>query len=92
MSPLRLRDSDNKYATVDGIAIRYIVKGDGSPVVLIHGAQDRVIPVENARNACKLLPQARLEVFEKCGHVPHLEKATEFNEAVIAFLDSDQSV
>jgi len=63
-----------------------------TPALLIHGAQDKAIPVEHAQNACKLLPQARLEVFEKCGHVPHIEKAAEFNEAVIAFLNSGQSV
>ena len=61
-----------------------------TPTLLIHGAEDRVIPVEYARNACKLLPRARLEVFPKCGHVPHIEKASEFNEAVITFLKSDQ--
>ena len=61
-----------------------------SPTLLIHGAQDRAIPVEQAQNACKLIPNAKLKVFEKCGHCPFVEKASEFNEAVIAFLGTNQ--
>jgi len=56
------------------------------PTLLIHGAQDKVIPVKYSRNACKLIPNARLKVIDKCGHCPHIEKASEFNEAVITFL------
>ncbi|MBA7700016.1 hypothetical protein ES703_108722 [subsurface metagenome] len=61
-----------------------------APTLLIHGAQDKAIPVEEVQNICKLIPKARLEVFEECGHVPHLEKPAEFNETVIAFLKTDQ--
>jgi len=57
-----------------------------SPTLLIHGAQDEVIPVEHAQNACQVIPNARLKVVDECGHCPHIEKAAEFNEAVIAFL------
>ena len=63
-----------------------------SPTLIIHGAQDEVVPVEYAQNACNLIPNARLEVIEKCGHSPHIEKAQEFNEAVIAFLESNEGV
>jgi 4,5:9,10-diseco-3-hydroxy-5,9,17-trioxoandrosta-1(10),2-diene-4-oate hydrolase len=56
------------------------------PTLLIHGAQDTVIPLEYAQNACRLIPDCRLEIIDECGHCPHLEKASEFNEAVISFL------
>jgi len=58
-----------------------------SPTLAIHGAQDGTIPLAGAREACRLIPDARLKIFEECGHCPHIEKALEFNEAVIAFLD-----
>ena len=61
-----------------------------SPTLLIHGAQDEVAPVEYAQNACQLIPNARLKVINECGHCPHIEKASEFNEAVIAFMDSNE--
>ncbi|MBI4298167.1 MAG: alpha/beta fold hydrolase [Chloroflexi bacterium] len=35
------------------------------------------------------VPLARLKVFERCGHWPHMEKAQEFNELVLNFLSSD---
>jgi len=61
-----------------------------SPALFIHGEQDSVIPLANVRNACDLIPDARLEVIAECGHCPHLEKAPQFNEAVIAFLESNR--
>jgi 4,5:9,10-diseco-3-hydroxy-5,9,17-trioxoandrosta-1(10),2-diene-4-oate hydrolase len=57
-----------------------------SPTLLIHGAQDEVIPVKYARNACRLIPDCRLEIIDECGHCPHIEKASEFSEAVVSFL------
>ena len=56
------------------------------PTLLIHGAQDKAIPLEYAHDACRLIPDCRLEIIDECGHCPHLEKASEFNEAVISFL------
>jgi len=56
------------------------------PTLLIHGAQDAVIPLKYAQNASRLIPDCRLEIINECGHCPHLEKASEFNEAVISFL------
>jgi 4,5:9,10-diseco-3-hydroxy-5,9,17-trioxoandrosta-1(10),2-diene-4-oate hydrolase len=57
-----------------------------SPTLIVHGVQDRVIPVEHGQDACNLIPEARLKVFDECGHCPHIEKPEEFNQAVIAFL------
>ncbi|MFC2045861.1 alpha/beta fold hydrolase [Chloroflexota bacterium] len=56
------------------------------PILLIHGAQDRVFPLKYFKDASKSVPDARTMVFEKCGHLPQIEKANEFNESVIAFL------
>jgi len=61
-----------------------------TPTLLIHGTRDKVIPVKYVRKAYKLIPNARLKAIKKCGHCPHVEKASEFNEAVIAFLGTNQ--
>jgi pimeloyl-ACP methyl ester carboxylesterase len=61
-----------------------------SPTLLIHGAQDAIHPPEMSRNACRLIPNARLKVIDQCGHCPHIEKAAEFNEAVISFLEANE--
>ena len=62
-----------------------------APTLLIHGTRDKVTPFKYARNACKLIPNARLKAIKKCGHCPYIEKASEFNEAVIAFLGTNKS-
>lgn len=43
------------------------------PVLLIHGAQDTVIPVAHGEAAQARLRDGRLEVLEACGHCPHRE-------------------
>ncbi|MCD6453243.1 MAG: alpha/beta fold hydrolase [Dehalococcoidales bacterium] len=57
-----------------------------SPTLLVHGVQDNIHPVELSRQAAKLIPGAKLKIFDKCGHCPHIEKAAEFNYVVRAFL------
>ena len=56
------------------------------PTMLIWGVQDRVFPISQAQFAAALLPNARLAVLKRCGHLPQLEHAEEFNELVLRFL------
>ncbi|HUJ73298.1 MAG TPA: alpha/beta fold hydrolase, partial [bacterium] len=55
------------------------------PVLVVWGKEDRMLPVSNASHA-KALPSGRLKVFDRCGHLPQLEKAAEFNALVMEFL------
>jgi len=57
-----------------------------TPTLLIHGAQDNIIPLKHAEKASNMLPNSEVIVFQGCGHLAHVEKAKEFNESVIAFL------
>ena len=59
------------------------------PTLFVHGAQDKLIPLEHVQNAFSLIPKARSKVFDQCGHCPHIEKSIEFNELVMAFLAAD---
>lgn len=56
------------------------------PTLIIWGEQDQVVPVAHAHNAAERLPNARLHIFDGCGHVPNIERAEEFNKLVTAFL------
>ncbi len=58
-----------------------------SPTLIIHCAQDRMHHVSLSQNAWRLIPDARLKILSGCGHCPHIEKAPEFNKAVIEFLE-----
>ncbi len=42
------------------------------PLLVVWGARDTIIPVEHGRSLCASVPSARLEVFERSGHFPHL--------------------
>jgi 2-hydroxymuconate-semialdehyde hydrolase len=55
---------------------------------LIHGREDRVIPVEETSMKLALhMPQAELHIFPHCGHWVQIEKTQEFADQVILFLN-----
>jgi 4,5:9,10-diseco-3-hydroxy-5,9,17-trioxoandrosta-1(10),2-diene-4-oate hydrolase len=56
------------------------------PVLIIWGAQDQIIPVSHAHRAKKRLPNARIQIYDQCGHVPNIECADEFNLLVADFM------
>jgi pimeloyl-ACP methyl ester carboxylesterase len=45
-----------------------------APVLVIWGAQDRLLPVEYARQWAAALPAARLEIVDGAGHLPPVEQ------------------
>jgi pimeloyl-ACP methyl ester carboxylesterase len=55
------------------------------PVSIVWGAQDRILPVGIAHELKRLLPKAQLNVIERCGHLPQVEKCDEFCELVERF-------
>ncbi len=56
--------------------------------LFIHGEQDRLVPLECAREAHANLPGSRLEILPACGHWPQREKPDEFNRILLDFLHS----
>jgi pimeloyl-ACP methyl ester carboxylesterase len=54
--------------------------------LVVWGRQDELIPVSSGEKLRDGISGAKLVVYEQCGHVPQLEKPTEFNQAVIEFL------
>lgn len=62
-----------------------------APTLIVWGKQDRVIPVSHAHVAAQYLPNAaQPQVFDRCGHYPHLEHPTQFNRIVLEFLKKFQ--
>ena len=60
------------------------------PILIIHGKHDPV-PVEGSYDWAEALPNARLEVFEDCGHLPWLEQPDRFFPLVREFLAEGSS-
>jgi pimeloyl-ACP methyl ester carboxylesterase len=56
------------------------------PTLILHGAEDRYVPVSWARRAHTLIKDSELHIFPQCGHWLTREKPTEFNRAVLGFL------
>lgn len=54
--------------------------------LLVHGYDDKVVPVENSLRLVNLLPNADLHIFKGCGHWVQIEKSKEFATLVKNFI------
>jgi pimeloyl-ACP methyl ester carboxylesterase len=57
------------------------------PVLVIWGEHDTLVPLEIGRRLEQELAQAELVVIPGAGHNPMWDRPTDFNRAVVAFLD-----
>jgi 4,5:9,10-diseco-3-hydroxy-5,9,17-trioxoandrosta-1(10),2-diene-4-oate hydrolase len=62
-----------------------------APTLVVWGEQDEILPVAQAHVAAEGIPQARLHIFQECGHYVPLEKAEAFNALVSEFLNSESA-
>jgi pimeloyl-ACP methyl ester carboxylesterase len=67
------------------------VKTIKAPTLVLWGREDGLTPLAIGEAFAKDIPGAQLVVIEKCGHVPQLEKAAEFNAALLKFLAGAQT-
>lgn len=58
------------------------------PTLIIHGADDRLIPLAEAQAMKAACRSAELVVIPDAGHLPNLEQIDDFNDAVMNFLES----
>ncbi len=56
--------------------------------LIIHGGEDRLVPLACSKEAQLLIPNAKLEILEGCGHWPQRDHPEEFNRIVREFLMS----
>ncbi|HJQ29848.1 MAG TPA: alpha/beta fold hydrolase [Rubrobacter sp.] len=57
-----------------------------SPTLVIHGAEDRYVPVANAAALAGAIPDAKLRVLDDAGHLVFIERFADVNRAVVSFL------
>ncbi len=92
----QLTDGESRRAFL--ATIRAVVGPDGQrvsaaellprlkvPTLLVWGDRDRMIPLVHAQEAVEHMPDARLVVFEKAGHFPHLDQPERFAELMRDF-------
>ncbi len=56
------------------------------PTHVIWGDQDKIIPPAYAEEFKKLISDASVTMIADCGHLPHVEQAGKFTEAVTGFI------
>ena len=62
------------------------IKRIGHETLIIHGREDRVIPLSNSYRLFELIPNAQLHVFGNCGHWTQIEHSDRFARLVLDFL------
>jgi 2-hydroxymuconate-semialdehyde hydrolase len=56
------------------------------PALIVHGREDRVVPLPGSLKLMELLPNSQLHVFGQCGHWTMIEHRDRFNRLVLDFL------
>lgn len=57
-----------------------------APALIVHGRDDRVIPMSNAEQLLSLIDDSELHIFGRCGHWTQIEYADAFSSLVLDFL------
>lgn len=57
-----------------------------SPTLIVHGAEDRYVPVANAAALAEAIPDAKLRVLDDAGHLIFIERFADVNREVVTFL------
>lgn len=60
------------------------------PTLVVWGLNDQIVPVEAALGYHRLIPRSRLEIFERTGHLPMLERPQRFNPLLEEFIESSR--
>ena len=67
------------------IDLREVLAALRDKALVVWGDEDSVIPVAHAQEASRA-PGSRVDVFDACGHCPHIERAEAFNQLLTSFL------
>jgi len=63
------------------------VKNIAAPTLIIHGDNDKAVPVENGKLLDSSIPHSRLSLIEGASHFSIIERYEEFNKTVLEFID-----
>ncbi len=61
------------------------------PTLVIWGDEDRVLPASHLEHARRVFPHARFHLFERCGHMPQIEREEDFDALVREFIGGVES-
>lgn len=58
------------------------------PALVVHGHEDRIVPVEDGRRLADGLPRATLETYAGAGHAVWIERSRPVNDRLLAHLEN----
>ena len=71
---------------VDGLASSdEAIRALTHETLIVHGREDKVIPLDNSYRLLSLISRAQLHVFGRCGHWTQIEHAAKFNQLMTNF-------
>jgi 2-hydroxymuconate-semialdehyde hydrolase len=82
----RFRSPNSPPRTAEGQPDRTPYENIACPTLVIAGAADKLREPGYAGAIAARIPNSELRVYEACGHMPHIERAEQFNADVLAFL------
>jgi pimeloyl-ACP methyl ester carboxylesterase len=68
------------------LSLRHLLPGITTPALLVWGREDAITPIECGELYQRAIPHARLTIMDNCGHMPEMERPTEFTQLVQNFL------
>ena len=71
--------------------IRDRISEIGCPTLIVWGPKDKLVPIKDAHEFDRLIPDSKLLIYEDTGHVPMLERPERFNDDLRAFLSEQAS-
>jgi non-heme chloroperoxidase len=73
--------------TLNSADLRCLLPGIDAPVLLVHGADDKITLPEASLYMDRILPHATAKIIEGTGHAPFLSRPEEFNSLLRSFLE-----
>ncbi len=80
----------NKGMQIEPIDFRKKLKEIKAPTLIIHGRDDKIVPVECAELMHKQIPNSQLAVLPLCGHLPTMERPTFFADLLLYFIEKTE--
>ncbi len=69
-------------------AVDRLYLASSTPLLIVWGSEDALIPVDHAHAAHAAIPGSRLEIFPGVGHFPHVEAPERFLACLEDFIDA----
>lgn len=83
----KVEDTARWLPWLDDLAGNEIAAGALSSLpttLIVHGAEDHIVPVAQAHRLQQAIPKSALRIWEEAGHAPHLHDADGLREAIAA--------